>query len=83
MVGDFFWGVGILEGLVVDGREFVRGVGLCVWGIVFTFEYTDWIFEMLKFDVSLFRRLLVLLLVLFLVRFFGRLGVFLGFEERG
>lgn len=78
LAGDFLWGVGILEGLAVDGRELARGEGLCVWGTVSTSEHTDWISEMSKSDASLPRRLLALLPALLPARLPGRLGVFLG-----
>lgn len=83
LAGDFLWGVGILEGLAVDGREPARGIGLCVWGTVSTSEHTDWISEMSKSDASLPRRLLALLPALLPARLPGRLGVFLGSKEKG
>ena len=83
LAGDFLWGVGILEGLAVDGRELARGEGLCVWGTVSTSEHTDWISEMSKSDASLPRRLLALLPALLPARLPGRLGVFLGSVEKG
>lgn len=82
LAGDFLWGVGILEGLAVDGREPARGVGLCVWGTVSTSEQTDWISEMSKSDASLPRRLLALLPALLPARLPGRLGVLLESEEQ-
>jgi hypothetical protein len=82
LAGDRRWGVGILEGLAMAGREPARGAGLCGWGFASTSEHTDWISEMSKSEASLPLRLLVLLPALLPARLPGRLGVFLESEER-